>query len=116
VIVLLTDGEHNSGTISPKEAVAMVQKEHIKLYTIGIGKTGEFDNALLAQLAQDGGGQFFAATNQKELQVVYDSIDTLERSSIKSEQHTFFEHYYQWLLAAALGVVILLMWRRRVMV
>jgi Ca-activated chloride channel family protein len=116
VIILLTDGEHNSGSISPKEAVAMVQKEGIKLYTIGIGKPGEFDNALLSQLAADGGGKFFAATNQKELQAVYDSIDGLERSSIKSEQHTFFEHYYQWFLAMALLIGFVFMWRRRVRV
>ncbi len=113
VIILLTDGEHNSGSISPKEAVAMVKKEHIKLYTIGIGKKGEFDSALLSELAHDGGGKFFAATNSKELEAVYDEIDTLEKSSIKSEQHTFEEHYYQWPLAGALGMIMWLMWRRR---
>lgn len=113
VIILLTDGEHNSGSISPKEAVAMVKKEHIKLYTIGIGKKGEFDSALLSALAHDGGGKFFAATNSKELEAVYDEIDTLEKSSIKSEQHTFEEHYYQWPLAGALGMIMWLMWRRR---
>lgn len=113
VIILLTDGEHNSGSISPKEAVAMVKKEHIKLYTIGIGKKGEFDSALLSRLAHDGGGKFFAATNSKELEAVYDEIDTLEKSSIKSEQHTFEEHYYQWPLAGALGMIMWLMWRRR---
>jgi len=113
VIILLTDGEHNSGSVSPKEAVAMVDKEHIRLYTIGIGQKGEFDNALLKQLAHDGHGKFFAAANQKELQSVYNEIDTLERSKIKSKQHTFEEHYYQWFGAAALGVLLLLMWRRR---
>lgn len=114
VIILLSDGENNSGSISPKEAVAMVQRAHIKLYTIGIGKPGEFDNALLSQLAQDGGGKFFAATNQKELQSVYDEIDTLERSSIKSKQHTFEQHYFQWLGAGALVIVLMMMWRRRI--
>lgn len=116
VIILLTDGEHNSGSISPKEAVSMVKKEHIKLYTIGIGKKGEFDSALLSQLARDGGGKFFAATNSKELESVYDDIDALEKSSIKSEQHTFQEHYYQWPLSGALVMVVWLMWRRRGMV
>ena len=113
VIILLTDGENNSGSISPKEAVGMVQQAHIKLYTIGIGEKGEFDNALLKQLAQDGNGKFFAAANQKELQSVYDEIDTLERSKIKSKQHTFEEHYYQWFGAGALAIMALLMWRRR---
>ena len=113
VIILLTDGEHNSGAISPKEAVVMVQKANIKLYTIGIGKKGEFDSALLSQLAHDGGGKFFTATNQKELQSVYNEIDTLERSSIKSKQHTFEEHYYQWFGAGALAIMVLFVWRRR---
>ncbi|MCX6073502.1 MAG: VWA domain-containing protein [Campylobacterales bacterium] len=115
VIILLTDGEHNSGTISPKEAVKKVQQSGIKLYTIGIGKKGEFDNALLEQLAHDGGGTFFTATNATELQAVYDEIDTLERSSIKSEKHTFKEHYYQWLLAGAFGILLILMWKRRIL-
>ena len=115
VIILLTDGEHNSGTISPKEAVKKVQQSGIKLYTIGIGKKGEFDNALLEQLAHDGGGKFFTATNAIELQAVYDEIDTLERSSIKSEKHTFKEHYYQWLLVAAFGILLILMWKRRIL-
>lgn len=114
VIILLTDGEHNSGAISPKEAVAMVQKNNIKLYTIGIGKKGEFDSALLSQLAADGGGKFFTATNQAELEAVYDAIDSMEKSSIKSEQHSHVDPYYQWPLAGALGILMWLTWRRRI--
>jgi Ca-activated chloride channel family protein len=113
VIILLTDGEHNSGSISPKEAVSMVQKEKIRLYTIGIGPKGEFDNALLEQLARDGHGKFFAASNQKELQDVYDEIDTMERSRIKSAHNILEKHYFQWFLAPALFLMIWLMWRRR---
>ena len=114
VIILLTDGEHNSGSISPKEAVGMARREHIKLYTIGIGEKGEFDSALLQQLANDGNGKFFTATNQKELKAIYDEIDTLERSSIKSKQHTYEEQYYQWFGALALMIMAILMWRRRI--
>ncbi|MDD5211382.1 MAG: VWA domain-containing protein [Sulfuricurvum sp.] len=113
VIILLTDGEHNSGSISPKEAVLMVKKEKIRLYTIGIGPKGEFDNALLEQLARDGNGKFFAATNQKELQDVYDEIDTMERSRIKSAHNILEEHYFQWFLAPVLFLMIWLIWRRR---
>ena len=114
VIILLTDGEHNSGAVSPKEAVAMAKKAGVKLYTIGIGEKGEFDSKLLSQMASDGSGEYFAAANEKELREVYDQIDTLERSRIKSAQHTFFEHYYQYAIAGALVIVMWLMWRRRV--
>lgn len=112
VIVLLTDGEHNSGAISPKEAVAMVRKAGIRLYTIGIG--GDYDSKLLAQMAQEGGGEHFTAANEKELEGVYERIDALERSRIKSAEHTFAEPYYQWPLAAALAIVLWIMSKRRV--
>lgn len=113
VIILLTDGEHNSGSISPKEAIAMVKKEKIRLYTIGIGPKGEFDSPLLEQLARDGNGAFFAATNQKELQDVYDEIDGMERSRIKSAHNVLEEHYFQWFLAPVLFLLGWLLWRRR---
>ena len=113
VIVLLTDGEHNSGSISPKEAVKMAQRQGIRLYTIGIGKAGEFDSALLEHLAKEGNGQFFQASNESELRSVYDEIDRLERSRIKSEAQTVPVHYFQWLLAGALVVLSVLMWRHR---
>lgn len=113
VIILLTDGEHNSGSISPKEAVEMVRKNGIRLYTIGIGPKGEFDNALLEQLARDGKGKFFAATNAKELQEVYDEIDTMERSRIKSAHNVLENHYFQWFLAPLLLLLGWIMWRRK---
>jgi Ca-activated chloride channel family protein len=113
VLILLTDGEHNSGSVSPKEAVKMVQKSGIKLYTIGIGKKGEFDSALLEQMASDGGGKFFSATDTKELQAVYDEIDTMENSSIKSHSRAFAVHYYQYLLFVALVLMMWLLWRHR---
>ncbi len=114
VIVLLTDGEHNSGAVSPKEAVAMVRKAGIKLYTIGIGEKGEFDSQLLSQMARDGGGEYFTAQNEQELSEVYDRIDTLERSRIKSAAHTFAEPYYQWPLAGACALILWMMSKRRV--
>ncbi|MEW5831463.1 MAG: VWA domain-containing protein [Campylobacterota bacterium] len=114
VIVLLTDGEHNSGAISPKEAVSMVRKAGIRLYTIGIGERGEYDSKLLAQMAQEGGGEYFTAANEKELEGVYERIDTLERSRIKSAEHTFAEPYFQWPLAGALALILWMMNKRRV--
>lgn len=114
VIVLLTDGEHNSGAISPKEAVEMVRKAGIRLYTIGIGERGEYDSKLLSQMAREGGGEYFTAANEKELEGVYERIDTLERSRIKSAEHTFAEPYFQWPLALVLVIVAWMMGQRRI--
>lgn len=114
VIILLTDGEHNSGAVSPKEAVEMVRKAGVKLYTIGIGEKGEFDSKLLSQMARDGGGEYFSAVNEKELVDIYAQIDTMERSRIKSAEHTFAEPSYQWPLAGALVLILWMMSKRRV--
>lgn len=113
VIILLTDGEHNSGAVSPKEAVKMLQQQNIRLYTIGIGKEGEFDSALLRHLAKEGDGHYFTASNAAELKAVYESIDELERSTIKSAKNRHIEHYYQYVLAAALLILLYLGWKRR---
>jgi len=113
VIILLTDGEHNSGSISPKEAMTFVQQQNIRLYTIGIGKEGEFDSALLRHLAEEGDGKFFTAADASELKKVYESIDELERSSIKSAKNRHIEPYYQYAVAGALLILLYLGWKRR---
>lgn len=113
-IILLTDGEHNSGAISPQAAMQMVRQNHIRLYTIGIGENGEFDSALLRQMAHDGGGAFLSAQSAQELEAVYDEIERMEKSRIKSEQQTFPDHYFQWLITVALmlsGYLLIRKWR-----
>lgn len=87
VIVLLTDGEHNAGSHSPKEAVDAAKKENVKVYTIGIGKKSDYDAALLDTIAKETGGQSYAAQNADDLAAVYRQIDTLEPSAIRSENY-----------------------------
>ncbi|MDD3476397.1 MAG: VWA domain-containing protein [Sulfurimonas sp.] len=108
IIVLLTDGEHNSGDISPKDALVLAVKENIKIYTIGMGNRGEADEALLKTIAQKSGGEFFYATNAKELREIYESIDELESSKIKSRDYLLKEYYYYLLLLAALALLLFL--------
>ncbi len=111
VIVLLTDGEHNSGRISPREAVELAKKRGIRIYTIGIGQKGEFDREMLERIAKESGGASFAAYDREELEGVYDEIDRLERSRIRGGRYLRRDYHYAWPLAAAL-VLLLLLWRR----
>ena len=108
IIVLLTDGEHNSGDISPKDALVLAEEENIKIYTIGMGNRGEADEALLKTIAQKSGGEFFYATNAKELREIYESIDELESSKIKSRDYILKEYYYHLLLLVALALLLFL--------
>ncbi len=98
IIVLLSDGEHNSGSISPKEATKLAKDKGIKIYTIAMGNKGEADEALLETIAKDGDGKFFSATSAKELKKVYSEIDKLESSNIKSREYlfkrVFFTRYF----------------------
>lgn len=87
VIILLSDGYQNSGLFSPKDGVELAKKEHIKIYTIGIGKSSDFDEALLKEIAQKSGGRFFQADSAESMREVYETIDDLEPSPIRSEHY-----------------------------
>jgi Ca-activated chloride channel family protein len=111
VIILLSDGEHNSGSISPKHATKMAKDKGIKIYTIAIGNKGEADEALLKAIAKDSSGKFFSAGSAKELKKVYAEIDKLESSSIKSREYVLKEYYYQIFLLLASGLLLYLLYR-----
>jgi len=111
VIVLLSDGEHNSGSISPKEATKLAKDNGIKIYTIAMGNKGEADEALLETIAKDGEGKFFTATSAKELIKVYSEIDKLESSNIKSREYLLKEYFYQMFLLLASGLLLFLLYR-----
>ena len=111
IIILLSDGEHNSGSISPKDAVKMAKENGVKIYTIAMGNKGEADEALLEQIANDTKGEFFSALNAKELRKVYEKIDELESSKIKSKEYVLKEYYYQTFLLLALTLLAFLLSR-----
>jgi len=84
VIVLITDGYQNAGSVSIKEAVERAKREGVTIYTIGVGKKGSFDAELLQKIADETGGQTFWARNRNDLQEVFDTIESLEPSPIRS--------------------------------
>jgi Ca-activated chloride channel family protein len=87
VIILLTDGYHNTGNISPKVAVKKASTLGVKVYTIGIGKKSSFDAALLQTISQKTGAKSYAASNAAQLSKIYEEIDALEPSPIRSENY-----------------------------
>ncbi len=86
-IILLTDGYHNAGKHSPKEAVEKAKKEGIRIYTIGIGKKSDYDVAMLKTIAKQSGGKSYAADSAEALAKVYQEIDRLEPSQIRGENY-----------------------------
>lgn len=104
VVILLTDGVNNAGYINPSMAAQIAQKLGIKVYTIGVGSTGdaltpiqkrsdgqyifglarvEIDEALLKEIAQQTNGEYFRATSVESLERIYSQIDQLEKSKVE---------------------------------
>ena len=109
VIILLSDGEHNSGSIAPKEATELAKEEGIVIYTIAIGQKDEADVTLLETIAKQNQGKFFYASSAKELQEVYSAIDALESSNISSNEE-FEKSYlsYIFIIMACIALLYLL--------
>lgn len=110
VIVLLSDGEHNSGKISPQNAVNLAKEKSIKIYTVAI--TDEADSALLKHISDESGGEYFKANDSAELEKIYDQIDTLERSNIKSREYLSKEYYFHYVLLFAFAFMLYFLYRR----
>lgn len=134
VIILLTDGVNNQGSIAPLSAAQIAQLYGIRLYTIGMGSMGkapypfqdqfgrihyqnidvEFDEELLRQMAaQTNEGQYFRATDKKTLQEIFSRIDEMEKSKIDVTQYaqTRDEHApLLWCALALLLVELLVRW------
>lgn len=117
VVILLTDGENNSGTMSPMAAAGIANKLGIKVYTVGIGaherlvkslfgsrriENNELDEVLLKKIADTTSGRYYRASDDKEFKSIFKEIDTLEKSSIETESFYDRREYYIPLLRAAL--------------
>jgi Ca-activated chloride channel family protein len=98
IAILLTDGRNTAGQIPYDAAISLAQREGMKVYTIGIGRPGEFDERTLAMIAQETGGEFFPAYSAQQLEGVYDEINRLEKSELKGEQFLQKSYYYIYFL------------------
>jgi Ca-activated chloride channel family protein len=120
VIILLTDGVNNRGSIDPMTAAEIAKTFGIRVYTIGVGSMGyadypvqtpfgmryqkmqvEIDEALLQKIAEMTGGHYFRAVDNTSLQKVYGEIDKLEKSKIETREHSRRDEVFMsWAFAA----------------
>ncbi len=124
VIILLTDGENNTGTIDPETAIDIAKGYDIRIYSIGIGRDGDsqlpvvvedvfgrkvkryrpihssVNTELLGKMATETGGKFWRATNGDALRSVFKEINSLEKTNIETSQFTryaeLFPPYLKW--------------------
>lgn len=120
VIILLTDGENNSGSIAPLTAAEIAKTFGVRVYTIGVGTIGmapmpiptpfgvqyqqmevKIDEGLLKEIADMTGGKYFRATDNKKLKEIYQEIDKLEKSKIEINEYSKRQDQYFWFAIAA---------------
>ena len=126
VIILLTDGVNNRGSITPMTAAEIAKAQGMRVYTIGVGTEGmapypaldmfgqmtfvqqkvEIDEKTLTTIAEMTGGRYFRATDKEKLKALYDEINRMERSKVEVSEHvTYHELFVKWVLWA-LGVLL----------
>jgi len=121
VMILLTDGENNRGSIDPRTAGKAAAAFGIKIYAIGVGTEGmapvpvgrglfglryenrpvRIDEALLTDIANESGGRYFRARDAAALQRIYQQIDQLEREPVQTRAYVRFTELFRWPLALA---------------
>jgi len=117
VAVLLTDGRNTAGRIPLQVALKLLKQYGIKLYTIGVGRPGEYDPETLGKMAKATGGKFFSASDADMLKKVYETIDRLEPSMLEQKpvtQTTYLFSYPLFVAAMSLLAYLFLLNRSEV--
>jgi Ca-activated chloride channel homolog len=142
VIILLTDGENNSGTIDPETAIQIAKGFGIRVYSIGIGQDGDaqlpvyiqapngqtvkryrpihstVNDELLGRMAKETGGKYFRATSEDALAKTFREIDRLEKTKIEVNEYVRYTELFPTYLKVAvwlflIGVFLGRTWLRR---
>ena len=108
IVILLTDGIHNAGRLTPPDAAQAAAALGIKVYTIGAGSDqprasgifgfvqggAEIDEATLKKIAEITKAKYFRATDLKSLEETYKAIDEMEKTKIELDQYTRYEEKF----------------------
>lgn len=129
VIILLTDGENNSGELAPTTAAELAKTFGIRVYTIGVGTKGEaespyqmnpftneimykmmpvnIDESTLKQIAEITDGKYYRATDEAKLRAIYQEIDELEKTKISStEYHKKTERFLPFAMFGLISILL----------
>jgi Ca-activated chloride channel family protein len=126
VMIVMTDGVNNRGSIDPRTAARAASVYGIKIYTIGVGTVGlapvpvgrtpaglryelqpvRIDEVLLSEIARMTGGRYFRARDAAALRRIYEQIDLLERTTVQSRSYVRYSELFR--MPLGLGLLALL--------
>jgi len=127
IIILMTDGQNNSGQIQPLVAAQAAQALGVKVYTVGIGMRGmapmpvfmggqkvgyqqvpvDVDEDTLQRIAQMTGGKYYRADNAERFREIYAEIDKLEKTEAIINKYTRFKELFPWFVAGGLALLLM---------
>jgi len=112
IVILLTDGRDNMSKIPLPDVKHMIEKRDVKLYTIGIGGSRDYDSKYLKSLAKAGKGQAYAARSAAMLSNIYDEINKLEATKLDHKKIVEHNHLYIYPLFLAILSLLLFIYYR----
>jgi Ca-activated chloride channel family protein len=125
---LISDGAQNTGEIGPIEAASIARALGIRVYVVGVGKSGLIeapsfrkgdgtyafgvrqmvvDTIGLSSVANVGGGRLYWAESAGDLQTILKDIDRLETSELKVTAVRQVTDLFFWFINAALSLLLL---------
>jgi Ca-activated chloride channel family protein len=129
IVILMTDGENNSGKISPLTAADAAQALGVKVYTIGIGRQGtapyptgrrdqfgrmiyqemavDVDEETLKKIAEQTGGKYYRADTADTMRKIYADIDRLEKTEVVVNKYQHYDELFGQVVVAGLAVLLL---------
>jgi len=133
IMILLTDGMNNAGTVPPLVAAEAAEALKIKVYTIGAGTKGDakvpvvdsfgrkrlmrvkvdIDDATLGQVAAMTGAQYFRATDTQSLEKVYAEINSMETTTRSINKFEHYRELFPWIVGTALILLGFELWGSR---
>jgi Ca-activated chloride channel family protein len=129
IVILVTDGNNNSGEIDPVTASKIAKEYNIKIYPIGVGNPNgaiyEVDDPffgrrevrvteeainekVLKEIAKNTGGQYFRAQDTKSFENIMSQIDKLEKYKIETTQFTNYNELYKYFLIPSFILLLLI--------
>ena len=135
VIILLTDGVNNGGSIAPQTAGEIAKTFGIRVYTVGIGTNGmapypfrtpygiqyqnmevKIDEDVMKQISNETDAKYFRATGNNKLKNAYREIDKLEKTKIEvTEFRRHSEEYLNYAIAACCFLLLELLLRNTIL-
>ena len=138
IMILLSDGRNNAGELDPGTAANMAKAFNIKIYTIGAGKRGqarvpitlpggqvqyrmmdvEIDEDVLIRVADNTGGKYFRATNERSLSTIYNEISHMEKTEVRVKEYYNYKDLFHYFLIPGLVLILtsfglsLTLWRK----